>query len=475
MKYIGAFAFIDCKSLTGVTLSSNLRDIDSMAFLNCDKLTKITVPKSVKNIMPYAIGYCFNADSNGDIYIKSGFTIYGYDGEAKRYANENNIKYVKLSDANVTAVSGFKCSSKTSTSVTLQWTKNSTASGYELQQYKDSKWVTVATPSASTTSYTVKSLKAGTAGYRFRIRAYKTVSGTKKYSSWSSEVKVNTNPYGVGGFSVKSKFSVSVTLQWNKGTTASGYELQQYKNGKWTTIYTADKATVTSYTVKNLKAGTAGYQFRIRAYKTYGTKKQYGSWSKVIKVNTNPYGVGGFSVKSKFSVSVTLQWNKGTTASGYELQQYKNGKWTTIYTADKATVTSYTVKNLKAGTAGYQFRIRAYKTYGTKKQYGSWSKVIKVNTNPYGVGGFKVKSTAKNSVTLQWNKGTTASGYVIEKWNGNKWVHVAKITNASTTTYTVNGLKSNTSYQFKIRAFKSYPTGNQYGTWSTPLTAKTTK
>ena len=98
-----------------------------------------------------------------------------------------------------------------------------------------------------------------------------------------------------------------------------------------------------------------------------------------------------------------------------------------------------------------------------------------MNTNPYGVGGFKVKSTAKNSVTLQWNKGTTASGYVIEKWNGNKWVHVARITNAITTTYTVNGLKSNTSYQFKIRAFKSYSTGNQYGTWSTPLTAKTTK
>ena len=176
-----------------------------------------------------------------------------------------------------------------------------------LQQYKNGKWVTIATPSASTTSYTVKSLKAGTAGYRFRIRAYKTVSGTKKYSSWSSEVKVNTNPYGVGGFSVKSKFSVSVTLQWNKGTTASGYELQQYKNGKWTTIYTADKATVTSYTVKNLKAGTAGYQFRIRAYKTYGTKKQYGSWSKVVKVNTNPYGVGGFKVKSTAKNSVTLQ------------------------------------------------------------------------------------------------------------------------------------------------------------------------
>ena len=379
VKYIGTLAFVDCTSLNSVTLSSNLRDIGSMAFLGCSKLTKITIPKNVKNIMPYALGYCYKNNDLSDVYLKSGFTISGYDGEAKRYANENNIKYVKLTDNSVSAVSGFKCSSKTSTSVSLQWTKNSSASGYELQQYKDGKWVTVATPSTSTTSYTIKGLKAGTAGYRFRIRAYKTSGTSKKYSSWSSEVKVNTNPYGVGGF----------------------------------------------------------------------------------------------SVKSKFSVSVTLQWNKGTTASGYQLQQYKDGKWVTIYTANKATITSYTVKNLKAGTAGYQFRIRAYKTYGSTKQYGSWSNVIKVNTNPYGVGGFKAKSSTKNSVTLQWNKGTTASGYVIEKWDGSKWVHVARITNANTTAYTVKGLKSNTSYQFKIRAFKSYSTGNQYGTWSTPLTVKT--
>ena len=52
------------------------------------------------------------------------------------------------------------------------------------------------------------------------------------------------------------------------------------------TVYTGTKATNTSYTVKNLKAGTAGYKFRIRAYKTYGSSKQYGSWSKVLTVKT---------------------------------------------------------------------------------------------------------------------------------------------------------------------------------------------
>ena len=168
-------------------------------------------------------------------------------------------------------------------------------------------------------------------------------------------------------------------MKWNKGTTASGYQLQQYKNGKWVTIYTGTKATNTSYTVKGLAAGTAGYRFRIRAYKTYGSTKQYGSWSNEVKVNTNPYGVGGFKVKSLSSTNVTLRWNKGTTASGYQLQQYKSGKWVTISAPDKATTVSYTVNGLKANTS-YKFRIRAYKTYGSTKQYGSWSNELTVGT-----------------------------------------------------------------------------------------------
>ena len=376
-------------------------------------------------------------------------------------------------NTNPYGVGGFKCSSKSSTSVTLKWNKGTTASGYQLQQYKDGKWVTIYTGTKATdTSYTVKNLKAGTAGYRFRIRAYKTYGNTKQYGSWSSEVKVNTNPYGVGGFKCSSKTSTSVTLKWNKGTTASGYQLQQYKGGKWVTIYTGTKATNTSFTVKKLKAGTAGYRFRIRAYKTYGNTKQYGSWSSEVKVNTNPYGVGGFKAKSTTKTSITLGWNKGTTASGYQLQQYKDGKWVTVYTGTKPTSTSYTIKSLKSNTS-YKFRIRAYKTYGNTKQYGSWSSEVKVNTNPYGVGGFKAKSTAKNSITLGWNKGTTASGYQLQQYKDGKWVTVYTGTKATSTSYTVKSLKANTSYKFRIRAYKTYGNTKQYGSWSKVLTVKT--
>ena len=460
--------FSGCISLTNVTLSDSVTSIDRGAFKNCASLKNVTIPDSVTSIGDLAFGYYYDNNENKKL---DGFKIYCYPGTAgEKYAKDNGFDYELIKAEKLANVTGFKVKSLTSTNVTLQWTKNSAASGYEIEQYKGGKWVNVAKiTSNATTSYTVKGLAAGTAGYKFRMRAVKDGA----YSDYTSALSVNTNPYGVGGFKCSSKTSTSVTLKWNKGTTASGYQLQQYKDGKWVTIYTGTKATNTSYTVKGLKAGTAGYRFRIRAYKTYGNTKQYGSWSSEVKANTNPYGVGGFKCSSKSSTSVTLKWNKGTTASGYQLQQYKNGKWVTIYTGTKATNTSYTVKNLKAGTAGYRFRIRAYKTYGNTKQYGSWSSEVKVNTNPYGVGGFKAKSTAKNSITLGWNKGTTASGYQLQQYKGGKWVTVYTGTKATSTSCTVKSLKANTSYKFRIRAYKTYGNTKQYGSWSSTLTVKT--
>ena len=466
-------AFENVSVIESIIIPNSVVNIERFAIYNCKLLASVSIPLSVKNIGDYAFGY-YQGDHFETSKI-SNFKIECYSGTAgEQYAKDNGFAYELITTEKPANVTGFKVKSLTSTNVTLQWNKNSAASGYEIEQYKSGKWTNVAKiTSNATTSYTIKGLKAGTAGYQFRIRAYRTEGKNKAYSGYSATVKVNTNPYGVGGFKCSSKSSTSVTLKWNKGTTASGYQLQQYKGGKWVTIYTGTKATNTSYTVKKLKAGTAGYRFRIRAYKTYGNTKQYGSWSSEVKVNTNPYGVSGFKCSSKTSTSVTLKWNKGTTASGYQLQQYKNGKWVTIYTGTKATNTSYTVKKLKAGTAGYRFRIRAYKTYGNTKQYGSWSSEVKVNTNPYGVGGFKAKSTAKNSITLGWNKGTTASGYQLQQYKGGKWVTVYTGTKATSTSYTVKRLKANTSYKFRIRAYKTYGNTKQYGSWSKVLTVKT--
>ena len=275
----------------------------------------------------------------------------------------------------------------------------------------------------------------------------------------------------MSGYKVKSKTSTSVTLQWNKNTTATGYELQKWDGKKWVALTKITSNATTTYTVKSLKASTT-YKYRIRAYKTVGKNTYYSGYTE-LSVNTNPSGMSGYKVKSKTSTSVTLQWNKNTTATGYELQKWDGKKWVALTKITSNATTTYTVKSLKASTT-YKYRIRAYKTIGKATQYSGYTE-LSVNTNPSGMSGFKVKSTAKTSVTLQWNKNTTATGYELQKWDGKKWVTLTKITKNSTTTYTVKSLKANTSYKYRIRAYKTIGKATQYSGYSATVTAKTKK
>lgn len=70
---------------------------------------------------------------------------------------------------------------------TIKWSKNSSASGYEIEysnqsDFSDSKTVTV--KSAKTVSKSLSDLSTSKDTY-FRVRAYKTVSGEKQYSDYS--------------------------------------------------------------------------------------------------------------------------------------------------------------------------------------------------------------------------------------------------------------------------------------------------
>ncbi len=395
---------------------------------------------------------------------------YKTEGKATAYSANSATLGVNTNPSNM---SGFKAKAKSYNSITLQWNKNTSATGYELQKWDGKKWVTLTKISKnSTTTYTVKSLKASTT-YKYRIRAYKTIGKATQYSAYSATLSVNTNPTNMSGYKVKSKTATSITLQWNKNTSATGYELQKWDGKKWVALTKIAKNSTTTYTVKGLKASTT-YKYRIRAYKTIGKATQYSAYSATLSVNTNPSNMSGFKAKSKTATSITLQWNKNTSATGYELQKWDGKKWVTLTKINKNSTTTYTVKSLKASTT-YKYRIRAYKTIGKATQYSAYTATLSVNTNPSNMSGFKAKSTAKTSVTLQWNKNTSATGYEIQKWNGKKWVSAAKVTKNSTVTSTVKSLKKNTSYKFRIRAYKTIGKATQYSSWSGTLTVKTKK
>ena len=421
----------------------------------CGKVETQTIAKTAHNYVNTVVK---------PTYTAQGYTLHKCSVCGASYKDNYTAK---LTIANM---GGFKAKSKSYNSITLQWNKNASATGYELQKWDGKKWVALTKITKnSTTTYTVKNLKASTT-YKYRIRAYKTIGKATQYSGYK-ELSVNTNPSNMSGFKAKSKSYNSITLQWNKNTSATGYELQKWNGKKWVALTKITKNSTTTYTVKSLKASTT-YKYRIRAYKTIGKATQYSGY-KELSVNTNPSNMSGFKAKSKSYNSITLQWNKNTSATGYELQKWNGKKWVALTKITKNSTTTYTVKSLKASTT-YKYRIRAYKTIGKATQYSGY-KELSVNTNPSNMSGFKAKSTAKTSVTLQWKKNTSATGYEIQKWNGKKWVSAAKVTKNSTVTSTVKNLKKNTSYKFRIRAYKTIGKATQYSSWSGTLTVRTKK
>ena len=89
------------------------------------------------------------------------------------------------------------------------------------------------------------------------------------------------------------------------------------------------------------------------------------------------------------------------------------------------------------------------------------------------VNGVKLGGRAADALRVNWSKNANASGYIVEMYQGNKWVRVAKITNNSTTTFRKAGLKAGTAYKFRVKAYKMSGKTAVYGAYSATVAART--
>lgn len=346
----------------------------------------------------------------------------------------------------------------TTTEIFINWDEVEGADGYITKQYKGGKWVQI--NDSEYPAVDLYDLKPDTV-YTLRIRAYKTQKGIYAYSDYvrfaarTSKLVVKN----VTNFKVKSATTNSVTLQWDKCEGEVGYFVERYMYGSWCNIAELPVDT-TSYTEKDLINGTT-YSFRIRAYR-YGDAVLTGLYSNVAATTTLA-NVTGFAKSSSTDSSITVKWNRNSCATGYVLEQYTGGKWVQLTKTASNTNTSYTVKNLKASTT-YTFRIKTYKTVNGKTTETAYIRLAAGTSAPSvtNVTGFAKKSVTKTTATLKWNKNTTATGYIVEQYKGGKWTQIAKITSNSTLTCTAKELKANTTYTFRIRAYKTSGSSTKY-------------
>ena len=350
----------------------------------------------------------------------------------------------------LTELTGVKVKTQGSTSLTLAWDKNASAKGYIIEQYKGGKWTQVAkTSSNATVTYTVNGLKADTT-YTFRIKAY-VISGESEIYGGYVKIAGKTRIPNVASFKGRAVSASAVKLDWSKNDKATGYVIEQYKGGKWTALATTKNNTTLTFTVKGLAEGTA-YSFRIKSYRTVNGVTDFSEYTSV-KAKTLLGNVKTFTAAATGTTAIKLDWSKNEKATGYVIEQYRGGKWTVLATTKNNTTLTFTVKGLAEGTA-YSFRLKSLKTANGVTEESVYTS-IKAATAVSGVKDAKVTSVTGSWITLEWAKNDKATGYSVEQYKGGKWTVIATTKNNTTLKFTVKGLKNDTTYSFRIRAYKT--------------------
>ena len=488
---IGNAAFSSCTSLTDITIPGSVTSIGDSAFYNCPKLLDVTIPDSVTNIGDYAFGF----DENDEKI--DGFKIYCYGGTAgEQYAKDNGFEY-KILECKVHKFGGWTiteeascikdgekvrvCSlcNKTETetipatghtevidkAVAATCTKtgltegkhcsvcNTVIKAQEVVPAKGHKYVdTVVKPTYTAKGYTLHKCSVCGESYKDTYTAKLTLAK-------------------VTGVNLGGRAADALRINWTKNTSADGYIVEMYQGNKWVRAAKITSNGTTTFRKAGLSASTV-YKFRVRAYKMEGKTAVYSEYSATVAARTNPSVMTGAKLGGRAADALRVNWSKNASADGYIVEMYQGNKWVRVAKITSNATTTYRASGLSASTV-YKFRVRAYKMSGSTALYGNYSATVAARTNPSVIKGAKLGGRAADALRINWSKNASADGYIVEMYQGNKWVRVAKITSNATTTYRASGLKASTVYKFRVRAYKMSGKTALYGNYSATVTART--
>jgi fibronectin type 3 domain-containing protein len=272
----------------------------------------------------------------------------------------------------------------------------------------------------------------------------------------------NILPAAVTGLTFVTATVNSIKLSWDKVAGAEGYKVYSYNSStkKYTLL---DTVTENEITVSESAAAT-DYAFAVSAVATTADGTVLEGAKADIVANTAPNAVTGLKCTSKTDTTVNLSWNKVTGATGYRIFRYDPAtKSYKVLKTVVATTLKYSDTGLKAVTA-YRYVVRSFTNRNGKVLWGAMT-AINLGTRPSSVTGLKVSVRGTNSLKLTWNRNTTASGYMIYRYNPTtkKYTRIKVITSNATTSFISTGLASGTSYIYRVYTYKTFAGVNVVG------------
>ena len=521
---IGYYAFSGCKSITSVTIPSGVTDIEFRAFSDCENLTGITIPYGVTKIGESAFQDCTNLAgvTIPDSVVNIGWGAFGYCKSLDSITIPDSVNKIG-------ACAFMYCKSLTKIDVASGNKKYSSEKGV---LFNKDKTKLICYPNAKTdktysipdgvanisadafqncinlTSITIPDsvTKIGSGAFMLcsGLTSVTIPDGVTSIEDWTfcectslKNVKIPDNVKSIGKYAFCECTSLKNITLPSKLQSIGNYAFAHCTGLIGITIPDSvnsigdgairDCIKIKSITipdsVSDIGHQALGYYHDFDGYKIDGfiiycnadtVAAQYAKdngfpYKPLIR---KPENVTGVKLGGRAADALRINWDKNASADGYIIDMYQNGKWARVAKITNNSTTTFRKAGLDASTV-YKFRVKAYKLSGSTAVYSEYSNELAARTNPSVITGAKLGGRAADALRINWTKNTSADGYIVEMYQGNKWVRVGKITNNSTTTFRKAGLKASSVYKFRVRAYKMSGSTALYGNYSATVTART--
>ena len=251
----------------------------------------------------------------------------------------------------------------------------------------------------------------------------------------------------------------------------------------------------TSYTVTGLHTGEE-YTFAVKARYNIGTSSDYSSpasatpttSSKPPSKFTVPNAPAGLTATASSPIQIDLVWNAPTNDGGSQITGYKidvktgTGAYVTLKENTGSTARTYTHAERTTGTT-YTYKVYAINSVGTSGPSNEVSVTPAASsappvskTKPSQPSSLVATAVSQNQINLSWklptnDGGEPISGYKIEASEGAGNYQVLSQNAGKNTAYSHTGLKSGTSYYYRVYAINSIGTSSSFADASTTTKA----
>ncbi len=371
-----------------------------------------------------------------------------------------------------------------SSRVRLDWEDMSDGEkGFRIERRKAGvEWTQVGSAKANAVTYTNSGLTSGYT-YTYRVRAYKTSSGTTLHSAYSNEVSVM--PVTITAPAAPSRLTavaagVQVRLSWvDTSSNEKGFRVERRTgSGNWQTVATLGEGK-TEWQDPSPVVNQV-YSYRVRSFRKSSDVNHYSVPSNEVTVRVEmppvPAMPSGLTAVALSPAEVQLTWSDNSEGeSGFLVERsIGNDSWLVIATAGADTTVYYDHK--ASMQTVHRYRVRAFNLLGTEMFTSQATEPADVMAEADGYldrpEGLTATPGAPGRIRLAWtDRSDGETSFVVERRTPSGGFAVVASVAAQTVTYDDTGLEPRIQYTYRVRALLEGSDTCAYSAYSDPVVA----